>query len=66
MVVKLLYHSFNLYYVPLYNFQIRKFDTLILKDKPYIDESLRIVGYYQELVEVNSIDEEKTGYIIRS
>lgn len=60
MIVKLIHFSFNHYYIPYDNFQVRKFDALILKDRPYIDESLRVIGFYQELVDVNSIDEEQT------
>ena len=40
------------------NSQIRKFDSLLSVDAPYIDESSRVVGYYQELVSVKEIDEE--------
>ena len=61
MVIKLIHFSFNHYYIPYENFQIRKFDSLILKDRPYIDESLRIIGFYQELVDINTIDEQKTN-----
>ena len=61
MVIKLIHFSFNHYYIPYENFQIRKFDSLILKDRPYIDESLRVIGFYQELVDVNTIDEQKTN-----
>lgn len=64
MVIKLIHFSFNHYYIPYENFQIRKFDSLILKDKPYIDESLRVVGFYQELIDVNTIDEQKTNDIL--
>lgn len=61
MVIKIIHFSFNHYYIPYENFQVRKFDSLILKDRPYIDESLRIVGFYQELIDVNTIDEEKVN-----
>jgi len=64
MVIKLLHYSFNQYFIPYENLQIRKFDSLILKDRPYIDESLRVIGFYQELVDLNSIDEEKTNDMI--
>jgi hypothetical protein len=40
------------------NSQIRKFDAVLSVDAPYIDESSRVVGYYQELVNVKEIDEE--------
>jgi hypothetical protein len=47
-----------MYYVPLENSQVRKFDSILSIEAPYIDESLRVVGYYQELVNVKEIDEE--------
>ena len=40
------------------NSQIRKFDSILSVDAPYIDESSRVVGYYQELVNVKEIDED--------
>jgi hypothetical protein len=64
MIIKLIHFSFNHYYIPYENFQIRKFDSLILKDRPYIDESLRVIGFYQELVDINTIDEQKTTDMI--
>lgn len=64
MIIKLIHFSFNHYYIPYENFQIRKFDSLILKDRPYIDESLRIVGFYQEMVDVNTIDEAQVNEMI--
>jgi hypothetical protein len=47
-----------MYYTPLENSQVRKFDSILSIEAPYIDESLRVVGYYQELVNVKEIDEE--------
>jgi hypothetical protein len=64
MIIKLIHFSFNHYYIPYENFQIRKFDSLILKDRPYIDESLRIVGFYQEMVDVNTIDEAQVNEMV--
>jgi len=58
MLVKIINYCYNMYYIPIENSQIRKFDSLLLIDAPYIDESLRIVGYYQELVNVKEIDED--------
>ncbi len=58
MIVKLIQYNYYNYYIPIENSQIRKFDSLLLVDAPYIDESSRVVGYYQELVSVKEIDEE--------
>ena len=57
-VIKLIIYSFNQYYVPIENIQVRKFDLLLINDTPYIDESLKVVGYYQDLVNANEVDEE--------
>jgi hypothetical protein len=58
MIVKIIQYNYYNYYIPIENSQIRKFDTLLLIDAPYIDESSRVVGYYQELINVKEIDEE--------
>jgi hypothetical protein len=57
-LIKIIYYEFNKYYVNYDNFQLRRFDKLLLIDKSYVDESLRVVGYYQELVDINMIDED--------
>ena len=48
-----------MYYVPIDNSEIRKFDSLLLTETPYIDESMKVVGYYQDLVNVKEIDDDK-------
>ena len=58
MIIRLIIFNYNIYYVPFENSQIRKFDSFLLTDAPYIDESLRIVGYYMDLVNTKEIDEE--------
>jgi hypothetical protein len=58
MIVKIIQYNYYNYYIPIENSQIRKFDSLLSVDAPYIDESSRVVGYYQELVSVKEIDEE--------
>ncbi len=58
MIVRIIIYCYNMYYVPIENSQIRKFNSILSIDAPYIDESQRIVGYYQELVNVKEIDEE--------
>ena len=64
MIIKIIHVSFNNYYIPYENYQIRKFDSLILKDRPYIDESLKVVGFYQELIDVNTIDEQNISNLL--
>lgn len=58
LLVRLIQFSYNMYNVPIELSQVRKFDSLLLIDAPYIDESSRVVGYYQDLVNVKEIDEE--------
>jgi hypothetical protein len=58
MIVKMIQYNYYNYYIPMENSQIRKFDAVLSVDAPYIDESSRVVGYYQELVNVKEIDEE--------
>ena len=52
-------YSYSSYYIPLENYQIRKFDSILLTEAPYIDESQKVVGYYKDLVNINEIDDEK-------
>ena len=58
LLVRIIQFNYNNYYIPIELSQIRKFDSLLLIDAPYIDESSRVVGLYQELVNVKEIDEE--------
>lgn len=41
------------------NIEVRKYDYLLTNEIPYIDEQVKIVGFYQELVNVQDIDEDK-------
>ena len=58
LILKIIQFSYYSYYVPFENTLVRKFDSLLLIDAPYIDESTRVIGIYQELVNVKEIDEE--------
>ena len=58
LLVRTIQHCYSMYYTPLENSQVRKFDSILSIEAPYIDESLRVVGYYQELVNVKEVDEE--------
>ena len=59
MIVNIILDNYNNYFVELSNIQIRSFSKVLLSEAPYIDESLRVVGSYQELVDVNEIDEKQ-------
>ena len=41
------------------NSEVRKYDYLLTNEIPYIDDQVKLVGIYQELVNVQDIDEEK-------
>jgi hypothetical protein len=58
-IIKIIIYSYNLYYTPIENIMIRRFEFLIEHETPYIDESLRTVGLYQELVNIDEIDDAK-------
>ena len=65
LCIKIILYLFNLYYIPYSSYTIRKLDYLFLLDPPSIDENLKIVGYYQELLtneEVNNPDKKEELY----
>jgi hypothetical protein len=41
------------------NIEIRKYDYMLLNDINYMDEKASIIGVYQELVNIQDIDEQK-------
>jgi hypothetical protein len=57
LIVKLIKYSFHLYYKSYTNYNIRKFDYLLLNDNPSIDETLKVVGHYQELLSHQEIED---------
>ena len=56
LLIQIIQFIFNLYYIPYDNYDIRKYDYLLLNDPPNIDENLKIVGFYQELLTLEEID----------
>ena len=57
LLIKIIKYLFNLYYTPYSNYNVRKFDFLLLNETPYIDETLKVVGHYQELLSQQEIDD---------
>ena len=57
MCIKIIKFLFNLYYKPYSNFYIRRFDSILLIESPNIDETLKGVGHYQELLTQEEIDD---------
>ena len=59
LIVNIISYLFYEYYLSLEETEFRKFDFLLLNDTPYLDESLRVEGYYQELVDSKDINKEE-------
>ena len=57
LLIKIIKYLFNLYYMPYSNYNVRKFDFLLLNETPYIDETLKVIGHYQELLTQQEIDD---------
>ncbi len=57
MLIRIIQLSFNTYFIPIEYTAVRRFASILSVDAPYIDESSRVIGYYQELVNVKEIDE---------
>ena len=59
MIIKIIYYMFNMYYKCNMDKEIRRLDYILINEPSYIDNSLKIYGYYQELLtddEVNDIN----------
>jgi len=50
LIIRIIQYLFNLYHIPYTNYHIQKFNTLLFIDTPYIDDTFKPYGYYQELV----------------
>jgi len=59
LLIRIIKLSFNLYYRPYNNSQVRKFDFVLINETPYIDDKLKVVGFYQELLSNKEADEKK-------
>jgi hypothetical protein len=59
LIIKMIRYLFNLYYKPYHDYQIRKFDIILLNDEAYINETLQVKGHYQELLTQDEIDDRK-------
>jgi hypothetical protein len=59
LLIKVIRYFFNFYYRPYSNYHVRRFDYLLINEDiaPYIDESVRPVGLYQELLTQQEIDD---------
>lgn len=57
LIIKMIQYFFNQYYKSWANSSVRKFDFILMNETPYIDEKLKVVGHYQELVSKQEIDD---------
>ena len=57
LITKIIKFVFNIYYKPFNNYNIRKFNYILLNESPDIDESLKVSGHYQELLTQQEIDD---------
>ena len=58
LIIRIIEYNTNLY-IKENNYSMRRFETLILEYVPYVNETLRTTGLYQELIEPNEANEEK-------
>jgi len=58
LIIKIIKYFFNIYFIPINNFDVRKFDySLLFNENPYNNDKLIISGYYNELINVNELDD---------
>ena len=57
LIIRIIRYSFDQYYRPYFNTQVRKFDFILISQVPYIDENLKVVGFYQELLSNKEIED---------
>ena len=59
LIIKMIKYSFEQYYRPYSNTQVRKFDFILINEISYMDENLKISdGFYQELLHNKEITNE--------
>jgi hypothetical protein len=61
LVVRLIEFNYEQYYVPVDNFNVRKFQELLSINAPNMDDSLRILSSYEELLNSQEIDDLPTN-----
>jgi len=59
LIIKLIKFSFNQYFRPYSDSNIRKFDHILINEVPYKDDSLKVVGFYQELLTNQEVEDKK-------
>ena len=57
LIVRIITHIFNTYYTPYSDYNIQRFDILLFTETPFIDDTLKPTGYYQDLLTKEEIDD---------
>lgn len=57
LIIKIIKYFFNMYFIPINNLDIRKFDySLLFTENKYNNDKLIVSGYYNELIDVSELD----------
>ena len=65
LIVRLIDYNYNQYKIDIQQTEIKRFISYIYTDQPYIDDNLRVIGVYNELVDDNEdIDEETKNALL--
>ena len=59
LIIQLIRYFFNQYFRPYSNTDVRKFDHILINETPYIDDNLKVVGFYQELLNNKEVEDNK-------
>jgi hypothetical protein len=59
LIIQVIKFSFNQYFRPYSDSNIRKFDHILINEVPYKDDSLKVVGFYQELLTNQEAEDKK-------
>lgn len=60
LTTNIIYDVFIKNYKPLNHIDLIRFDYLMIYDNPYVDESLKVIGYYNELMTEEEINNPET------
>lgn len=58
-IIKIIQYLFNTNYIGISNVELRKFDFLLLLSTPYMDEQFKGLGYFEDVLNMDEIDDEK-------
>ena len=61
MIIRIIRYNYEQYYIPIDNLQIRKYEKILNNETPYINDTLKTFGIYQELIQSKEIDDEEVN-----